>query len=207
MTTLENLEMAVMDCPKEVVIWNYFDQEHVVGTHYRHYQSVRLLEEKDHWALCERTRRLPILGDVSSHDFLVLKSPTKLKGYHFGLFKMQHDIDFEDLGPERCLVINKYQLHVPWFLGWLGFLWRRVTHKWFWVQWKEDVPMRLRRRKVWKLGFVDFVGLDYVNHKTARVPNDNRPYPIDLPVTKSTLITTKGFPRLFAKSEVVGYGD
>lgn len=199
-----------MDCPREVMIWNYFDHEHVVGTHYKHYSTVRVIDEMDTWALSERTRRLPVIRrNVTSMDFVYLKDPHHIRAYHFGrLARMQHDILFEDLGPEKCLVTNEYRLYVPCFLKWLEPLWRRITTRWFHVQWNEDVPMRLRRWKVWKLGFVDFVGLDYVNRGTARAAGaEPRPYPIKLPVPKATTIRTKGFPRLFAESEEVGYRE
>ena len=37
--------------------------------------------------------------------------------------------------------------------------------KWFVKVWEEDMPMRERRLKVWKLGFVDFKGIDFINEK------------------------------------------
>ena len=36
-----------MDCSKEVVIWNYFDHEHVVGTNYKYYNKFNIVAEKD----------------------------------------------------------------------------------------------------------------------------------------------------------------
>ena len=47
-------------------------------------------------------------------------------------------------------------------------LFERVIRRWFHDTWIEDAPMRVRRWKVWKLGFRDFRGLDYVNEKTAK---------------------------------------
>ncbi len=43
---------AEMDCPKEVVMWNYYDHEHLVGTHYKYYNATRVLAERDDWSLC-----------------------------------------------------------------------------------------------------------------------------------------------------------
>ena len=47
-----------------------------------------------------------------------------------------------------------------------------------------------------------------VNQKTAKPDAvDERPYPIELPVPKSTTIRTKGFRRLFSESDEIGYSS
>jgi hypothetical protein len=68
--------------------------------------------------------------------------------------------------------------------------------------------MRERRLKVWQLGFRDFVGLGYVNNKTAGParPDVERPYPIELPVPKITAIARGGVSRPFRSSKKLGYG-
>jgi hypothetical protein len=84
-------------------------------------------------------------------------------------------------------------------------LWRRITERWFIGTWDEDAPMRLRRQKVWNLGFRDFAGIDYINKKTAQpadVPN-SRPYPVELPVPK--LKDDRENVRPFERSVEVGY--
>ena len=50
---------AEMDCPKEVVMWNYYDHEHLVGTHYKLYDKARVLAERDNWSLVFRSTRTP----------------------------------------------------------------------------------------------------------------------------------------------------
>ena len=209
MAILYNRIEQVMNCPKNVVIWNYFDHEHVVGTHYKHYSKVRVINEMDTWAMSERSRKLPVINWViKSTDFVFLKDPYTIKARHFGSFGlfMEQDITFEKDEPESCLVINEYKLHVPFFMAFLQPLWRKLTTRWFYVQWNEDLPMRIQRWRVWKLGFRDFYGIDYINKKTKKPDHiPLRPFPIELPVPKATTITTKGFPRLFAKSEEIGY--
>jgi hypothetical protein len=60
---------------------------------------------------------------------------------------------------------------------------------------------------VWKLGFRDFRGLDYVNQKTPRPPNQTfRPYPVRLPVPKTPEAPPgSGYTRPFETSVEVGY--
>ena len=83
--------------------------------------------------------------------------------------------------------------------------------KWFIDVWEEDMPMRKRRLKVWKLGFKDFKGIDYINDPNIQKNNkDTRPYELRLPITKITHIknsnSKKTFVRKFKKSKHIGYG-
>ena len=33
---------AIANFPKDIILWNYWDHEHVVGTHYKHYKKVKI---------------------------------------------------------------------------------------------------------------------------------------------------------------------
>ena len=56
--------------------------------------------------------------------------------------------------------------------------------------------MRERRYKVWKLGFKDFQGIDYINDEKLNSKfhekNSRRNYKLELPVPKITNIKNKG---------------
>lgn len=204
-----------MDCPKEVVIWNYWDREHLTGTHYHHYSVVRVVAEQDNWCLCESSVKLPIIPlNVTTRNFAYMAAPDRMRTIHIGkLTTLEQDYHFEDVGPEACKVTleNRMRLPLPAFVvKGLQPLWRRFTTKWFYATWEEDLPMRRRRWKVWKLGFRDFAGIDYINQKKAKPEgrgNAARHHPVELPVKKSTPIGEEGWPRLFAKSVEVGYGS
>ena len=104
-----------------------------------------------------------------------------------------------------------YKLELPGPRLILQPLWERITKQWFHDTWDEDAPMRLLRWRVWQLGFRDFVGLDYVNNKTDRATSAKdapRPYPVRLPVPKSTSITKEsGYSRRFRSSIEIGYSE
>jgi hypothetical protein len=57
---------AEMDCPKEIVMWNYYDHEHLVGTHFKLYNRTRVLAERDNWSLVLRSKRMPLLPIYTS---------------------------------------------------------------------------------------------------------------------------------------------
>jgi hypothetical protein len=197
-----------MDCSKEVVIWNYFDHEHVVGTHYKYYNRYKIIAEQNDWCLVERFYKLPIIRyKTSSHGFMFLENPNLIRSYQFGKLGMTLDqkMIFEDLGPEKCKVTCEYRLEVPGFMKVFEPLWKRITAQWFIDTWDEDAPMRLRRQQVWKLGFRDFLGIDYINKKTAKpdsLPKE-RPYPVQLPVPKAP--EDHDHTRPFETSVEVGY--
>ena len=199
-----------MDCSKEVVIWNYFDHEHVVGTHYKYYDKFNIVAEKDDWTLVERFYRLPIIGlKTSSYGFMYLENPNLIRSIQFGKIGLVLDqtIHLTDIGPDRCLVATEYRFKAPLFVKALAPLWKLITDRWFINTWDEDAPMRLRRQQVWNLGFRDFVGIDYVNQKKPQpegVPS-NRPYPVQLPVPKTKGRKDGEYERPFATSVEVGY--
>lgn len=214
--TLRAKSSRDMDCCKEIVIWNYFDHEHVVGTHFKWYSRFKVIAEKQHWSIVERFYKLPVIRwKTSSVGFMYLDNPNLIVSIQFGKFgmKMMQKIHLADLSPQSCNVVSEYEVEIPGpfqiFQPFLESLFGRVAQKWFDNTWEEDAPMRLRRAHVWKLGFRDFAGIDYINQKTARPQNAeaaNRPYPVVLPVPKTP--TSGGEPeysRHFAESVEVGY--
>lgn len=208
MATLLCVCSREMDCPREVLIWNYFDHEHVVGTHYKLYNSARVIAEKDNWCLVLRHYKLPLINvRASSLGFMWLENPRQIRSIQYGRFSalLDQTIHLEDLSPERCLVTSEYRMEVPAFFKLFAPLFSRVIRRWFDDTWAEDAPMRVRRWKLWKLGFKDFEGLPYVNEGKAAPASAFRPYPIEVPVPKSTSITAGGLERPFSESTEVGY--
>jgi hypothetical protein len=208
MTVLFSKSEKEMDCSKEVVIWNYFDHQHVVGTHFKWYSRYKIVAEQNEWSLVERFYKLPVIGlNTSSYGFMFLENPNVIRSYQFGKLGLVLDqtILFKDLGPDRCLVTVEYRLEAPAVFKILEPVWRRITEQWFINTWEEDAPMRLRRQQVWRLGFRNFSGIDYINKKTAKpvdLPHD-RPYPIELPVPKTPNDLDQVRP--FKESVEVGY--
>jgi len=90
-------------------------------------------------------------------------------------------------------------------------MYNKIMQKWFIDVWEEDISMRDRRLKVWKLGFEDFKGVDYINDpKIIKNKNSNREYKVSLPIPKITHIKNKSsektFLRIINKSKHIGYG-
>jgi len=193
------------------MIWNYFDHEHIVGTHAGHYRHVRILAEAGHWCVSQRSATLPFIPvKLSATQFSCLTAENWMRSFHFGPFGLllEQDFHFEDLAQQGCRVTVESRLAVPRIFGWLQPWFHRLMRRWFYSVWEEDMEMRARRLKVWQLGFRDFAGLDYVNRKFAgpRRPKIGRPYPIRLPVPKITEIARGGISRPYPPHRKLGYG-
>lgn len=200
-----------MDCPKEVVIWNYFDHEHLVGTHHTYYNKARILAERDDWALVYREGNMPILGiPISGMGFQYMDGNC-MKTFHKDSigFLLEQETYFEDLPNERSKVTVIYKINVPAFLKFLEPLFKWFFTSWFHNVWKEDAPMRLRRWKVHKLGFKDFYGIDYINKKLPKPEKINYPkYEFKPPIkTFSSIKTVDGLAPVFKESVKIGYND
>ena len=202
---------AEADCPKEVLLWNYYDHEHLVGTHYKHYRDVRILAERDDWALVYHRKRMPFLPLSTSGVAFRYIDKNTMKTFHkdaIGLM-LEQDTEFFDLPHDRSRVRVTYRVHVHPLFKFLQPIFDRLFRKWFNEVWAEDMPMRLRRWKVYKLGFKDFEGIEYINKKMPRPVHRNMPpyefHPplVSLPIVKSLA----GEQRLFSRSVELGYDD
>jgi hypothetical protein len=197
--------------PKGLMIWNYYDHEHIVGTHADHYRGVRILAEADGWCFSQRDARLPLIPlKMSATQFSYLVAENWMRSLHLGPFGLllEQDFQFEDVAPPGCRVTVESRLAVPRIFGWLQPWFHLLMRRWFYAVWDEDMEMRARRLKVWQLGFRDFVGLDYVNRKTDGPPQPDieRPYPVQLPVPKITGIARGGISRPHHPGRKLGYG-
>ena len=209
--TLQAQFSAEMDCPKEVVMWNYYDHEHLVGTHFKLYDRARVLAERDNWSLVYRSKRMPLLPFYTGGVGFQYMDGNTMKSFHMDSigFLLEMEALFTDLPNDRCRVTVTYRINThPFFKLFEGFF-TRLFQRWFWATWEEDAPMRLRRWKVHKLGFKDFGGIDYINKKVQRPEKITYgPYVFDPPVRSSSPIkTVNGIARPFDHSTELGYAD
>jgi len=192
-----------MDCPKEVVIWNYYDHEHLCGTHWKLYHEARVLAEKDDWALVFRKSKIPIVPFSNQGIGFQMMEGNVMKTFHFDMvgFLLEMEVHFFDLPNNRSKMDIVYQIRVPYWMRFIEPLFRKVFTNWFDNAWAEDVPMRMRRWKVYQLGFKDFHGVDWINKKQAKPDLKIEPYRFDPPVPSLPQIRSpEGIHRPFDSS-------
>src|SRR5262245_55922573 len=140
MATLTAKCALEMDCPKEVIVWNYYDHEHVVGTHYKYYSHFKILAERDDWCMVERYYRLPIIKlRTSSLGFMFAETPNLYRSIQYGKLGviLNQEIQLDDLEGDRCRVTCIYTMNVPSPFMVFETLFQNVVTVWFnerWVQ-------------------------------------------------------------------------
>lgn len=210
-TTLSLTCSKEMDCPKEVVMWNYYDHEHLIGTHYKLYDNARVIAEKGDWALVYRSKKLPFFPLWTGGLALQRMEGNVMKTVHQDLigFLLEMEVKFDDLPNERCLITSTYNINIPRFFKIFEPIFKSIFTKWFDATWEEDAPMRLRRWKVHKLGFRDFNGVDYINKKLPEPEElSYQKYEFNPPVKCfSTINKPNGLDRPFSNSIELGYND
>jgi hypothetical protein len=202
---------AEMDCPKEVVMWNYYDHEHLVGTHYKYYNGTRVLAERDDWSLVVRSKRMPLLPFYTAGVGFQYMDGNTMKSFHQDQlgFILEMEALFEDMPNDRCSVTVTYRIQAHPIFKLFDSYFKKLFKGWFWATWEEDAPMRLRRWKVHNLGFKDFSGIEHINKKLPKPqPFDPGKYEFVPPIRKSSPIRTpNGIERPFNTSVELGYAD
>lgn len=208
---LTSTSTAIANFPKDLILWNYWDHEHVVGTHFQHYKKVKILYEDEKVCYSERQAKLPYIPFyINETTVAALENSNTMKVWHktlFGFVYLKQIFKFEEI-EDKCKVIKTDLLEVPIYFKFLQPLFDKIMKKWFVDVWNEDMPMRERRFKVWKLGFKDFSGIDYINNKNLKknLKKNISSYKLTLPVPKITRIKKEGSFRPFNKSKHIGYG-
>ena len=88
-TYLTSVSSAVTKYPKELLIWNYCDHEHVVGTHFEHYKKVRIIFEKDNFCFSERIAKLPFIPFYFTEvELEILTNNNQMDVFHYSLFNV-----------------------------------------------------------------------------------------------------------------------
>lgn len=200
-----------MDCPKEIVMWNYYDHEHLVGTHYKYYNSARVLAERDDWALVYRKMKMPFLPFHCSGIALQFMDGNVMKTFHKDSigFLLEMEVHFKDLPNNRSLMTVIYKINTHPVFKLFEPIFQKLFQGWFEATWREDAPMRLRRWKVHQLGFKDFSGIDYINKKLPKPEQmEIKKYEFNPPIKSFSSINTKdGLDRPFGNSVEIGYRE
>ena len=214
-TFLESVSSADTKFPKDLIIWNYWDHEHIVGTHFQYYKKVNILFEDEKVCFSERWAKLPFIPFyLKTTDLCVMTNKNQMDVFHYAFFNLiycKQTFKFEEDINNHCKVTRYDYLQVPNFMKFLQPIFKKIMKKWFVKVWEEDMPMRNRRLKVWKLGFEDFKGINYINNpQEIKNMHLKSTYKVKLPIPKITHIKNKSsektFLRIIRKSKHIGYG-
>ena len=153
------------ECSASVAIWNYYDLEHFIPVHKGWGEFITLYESADTISFLGTMKSpfLPFLTVNSlvvqvRHDDNTLKVINTMLGV-----SVLSTIKITEIRKDYSAFEMSYKFI---FMGWREFLLpavepilRRLVVFWNDRQWREDLPVKLRRQKVLRLGFKDFKGL------------------------------------------------
>ncbi|HEY9787940.1 MAG TPA: hypothetical protein V6D17_21305 [Candidatus Obscuribacterales bacterium] len=204
MKVLERNFENKIDVAAGVVMWNHWDHEHLTVVH-KNYTDCKLLHETDDTIVQLVSYRVPIFSFLISHSMgtVVL---TKREGnggtmqqFNLGFLGIPSitTIDIIDDGVDHCTVRTNYKFLLHGWKVLLAPLLYKMMEKWNRQVWLEDLPLKLRRHKVLRAGFQDFIGMP---EKVADRHDDRAiecriplPRPADSPVNSyfNTLLKKK----------------
>ena len=156
----KNIERNV-EASKSVILWNYYDHEHLDVLH-KGYKEVHFLYEKgSYFVAIFKVKaplipfiyfRFPVFGFMQDENTYVNYS------FQFGI-DTKVTITINELKKDFCKITTNYKFNLKGlkiiFYPILNFL----IKKWNEKVWHEDLPVKIRRQKVLRLGFKDFHGL------------------------------------------------
>lgn len=145
-----------------VAEWNFWDFEHGEFVHQGHVHHW-VLHEDDKTAVVLSTTRAPLLSFIkyNSLHVMVRVNSGLSRAWNRGLLGITGTVDyhFQETAKDHCRITMKYQFMLYGWQVLLAPVLRYLIGKWSDQIWEEDLPLKLRRQKVLRLGFKDFVGL------------------------------------------------
>lgn len=159
---IERTYTRELDAGRAAVLWNYWDHEHLVVVH-SNYTDAKIIYENDFMAALLLTYRLPVFSFLKSHSLNVMiqHSSDVITAVNVGLFGIPvlTTIRIEEDRRDHCRITTHYRFFL---MGWKRLLAPFLSFmisKWNEQVWQEDLPLKLRRQKMLRLGFKDFYGL------------------------------------------------
>jgi hypothetical protein len=153
------------NCSASVGMWNYWDLEHVVPLH-KGFKDFTALHESSSAVAHLVSLKNPIFPILTVESLVVqlLHDENTLKLFNVMLgMPVLSTIKITEIRKDYSVFEMSYKYI---FMGWRKILTpiiepvlRKLVVFWNNRQWKEDLPVKLRRQKVMRMGFKDFKGL------------------------------------------------
>lgn len=185
----------ILNVAAAVAWWNHWDHEHLTVVH-KNYTDAKLLFEDERMIVQLVSYRVPVFSFLISHSMGTVICTRRDGGggtfqqFNQGLLGIPSvsTITVEPLDDDRCVIKTNYKFFLHGWTKLLAPVLYRMMAKWNNQVWQEDLPLKLRRQKVLRHGFKDFVGMpDLVEDRKCEGPLDLKmplPRPQDSPVNE-----------------------
>ena len=97
-----------------------------------------------------------------------------------------------ELDNEQCKITMNYKFELNGWKKILKPILKFLIPKWNETVWNEDLPLKIRRNKILKYNFKDFIGLP--NNKNDRILDDEKKYKLKLPIPRPNNSTRDQHP-------------
>ncbi len=187
MKIIERVVVHEAPISPSVAEWNFWDFEHGEFVHKGHIEHWVLYEDST-TAVLISTTRAPVFRFLkySSLHVMVRISDKLSRAWNRGLFGIVGTVtyQFEQMEADRTRITITYRFYLQGWRVLLGPLLYRQIGQWSDAIWQEDLPLKLRRQKVMRLGFRDFRGLpdDIAERHSA----PDAPFRLPLPKLKNS---------------------
>ena len=172
-----------VNCSASVCKWNHWDHDHINYTHKGIYNESEIFYEDDRVVLFFHKLKVPLIPffKVNTFDMTVLKDKNTIctYGFQFGVPSLS-TATYKDIGKDKCKVEINYKFKFSGFQILFYPLIKFLIPKWNKRTWHEDLPLKLRRHKIKRLNFKDYVGLP----KKIKDRKYHGPIDFKLPITR-----------------------
>ena len=150
-----------IDCSSAVAFWNYWDHEHLEIVHSTSYSNVNILYEKNDLVYSIRDISLPFINlKVSTPIFMKQINKNELIAFSIQLGVLSKTkVKIIDLTKDKCEIFITYKFYLNGWKNILRPILKILVPIWNKKVWKEDLSIKLRRQKVLRYNFKDFIGL------------------------------------------------
>jgi len=155
--TLErNIEVS-----KAVVLWNYFDHEHLDVVHGGYKEAHVLFEKGNYFVNIYKVKipfipffyfKFPVFGFMEDEDTYVNYS------FQFGI-DSKLTVSVNEIKKDYCKIKMNYKFNLVGLRIIFYPLLKLMVSRWNEKVWMEDMPVKTRRQMVLRMGFKDFYGL------------------------------------------------
>jgi hypothetical protein len=167
-----------------VALWNYWDHEHLDVVH-EGYKESNIMYDRDNFMFRVDEIRIPVpfipFLKLTTPIFMVQDDANTLYTFAVQLgIVSKTTIVIEELEIDKCAITMRYQFDLK---GWriiLKPVLKKLIPIWNQRVWDEDLPVKMRRQKVLRHNFKDFVGLP----KKIKDRVNDEPINLNLPVRR-----------------------
>ena len=172
-----------VNCSANVCKWNHWDHDHINYTHKGIYQNSEIFYEDDRSVLSFHSLKVPFVPfiNISTIDVTILKDKNTVctYGFQFGIPSLT-TAKYNEISKDKCLVEVNYKFKFTGINILLYPIIKFLVPRWNKQTWEEDLPLKLRRQKVQRMGFKDFHGLP----KSLKERNYQGEIDFKLPITR-----------------------